>query len=128
MPWHLPDWITGYDAENAARAAVADAELRRLNELAAANGRYTAEQIRQIEQDYRNQDGFTETWQRDQIGDAFEEGLDEGRAGVNSFIGGALGQFLKSVPTILWVALVLYVFFWLGGFAWLTRKGKAVFQ
>jgi hypothetical protein len=126
MSW-LPDWITGYDAENAARAAAADAELRRINEERIARGEYSQAQIDAIRRDYEQQVSFDPATQQTQITDAFSQGLNEGRSNVNSFLSGALGQFLKSIPTLVWLGLAVWLFVWLGGFAWLTRKGKGYF-
>ena len=73
----------------------------------------------------------TDEWQadmaaRDSIDQAFYSGLDDGRQNTNKFIWGALGQFLKSVPTVVWIGLAVAAFVWLGGFKWLARitKGK----
>lgn len=53
----LPDWITGYDPENAARSAAADAELRRITAARIAQGDfYTPAEVANIRNDYINQD------------------------------------------------------------------------
>jgi hypothetical protein len=111
MSW-LPDWLTGYDAENAARAADADAQLRELN-----RERYGV--------DYVNRDDWQpDAAARDSIDAAFVSGLDDGRKNTNSFLWGTLGQFFKTVPTVVWVGLAVAAFAWLGGFTWLARNTK----
>lgn len=112
MSW-LPDWITGYDAENAARAQEADRQLR---EMGLSN--------------YDAASDYVPENQRGQIQTAFDEELD---ARANSIIGGplrgigdVLGSVLKAVPWWIWIGAALGVFGWLGGFSWLAKitRGK----
>lgn len=114
MSW-LPDWLTGYDAENAARAAEADRELRALNQ-----DRYGVP--------YVNADDYQgDAAARDSIDQAFVSGLDDGRQNTNNFLWGALGQIFKSVPTVVWIGLAVAVFAWMGGFTWLAKQTKGKF-
>lgn len=112
----LPDWLTGYDAENAARAAAADAELRRL-----------AEQRGQIVApdsfDFTSPDA-----QRQQIDQTFTDTLD---SRAKSLIGNPLAvvwstiaAILKAIPLWVWIVAALFAFYWLGGFTWAARKTK----
>ncbi len=121
MSW-LPNWLTGYDEDNAIRAAAADSELRRLNDEAIANGRYTQDQIDAIQRDYQTQEVFDPNLQTQSIDQAFVSGLDEGRNAVKSFFNGFVWQFLKSIPFVVWIGLAVALFVWLGGLSQL--KGR----
>ena len=145
MSW-LPDWLTGYDAENAARAAAADAQLQKLNQadyerggriynaVADARGVAAAEQNlatvlanrdREIngtdDGSYTGVGGYSEDVQREQIQTVFQDTLD---VQAGKIIGGpfaAIGSFLKSifkaVPWWVWLLGIVAVFVWLGGAA-----------
>lgn len=111
----LPDWLTGYDAENAERAAAADAELQRLNAL-----RYTSEaDKRAVADDYARQGAIGTTAQRNEIDDAFTDKLD---SQAQSIIGGPLGALwatvsavLKAIPLWLWIVAAVAAFLFFGG-------------
>jgi hypothetical protein len=126
----LPDWLTGYDSENAQRAADADAALRQLNKQQAAV--YGPDWEAQVNRDYATQQSFDLQTQREQVDTAFTDELD---ARAKSIIGGPLGvvwstlkAILKAIPWWVWLAAGVAVFFWLGGFPWLARKSKGVLK
>lgn len=124
MSW-LPDWLTGYDAANAQRAAAADAELRRLNQQKIDAGVYGPAVADQIAANYAAQDaqgGFSLDSQRNSIDQAFADGINDGRANTNSFLWGLVSQILKSVPSVFWVALAVFLFWKFGGFKKLSAK------
>ena len=121
MSW-LPDWLTGYDAANAARAAAADDELRRLNQAKIDAGYYSTAQAAQIQANYASQEPFDPNTQRQQIDTAFVEGLAESRDQVKGFFNGAAWQLLKSIPLVVWIGLAIAIFVWMGGLSLL--KGK----
>lgn len=109
MSW-LPDWITGYDSENAQRAADADRELQRLN-------------LERYGVPYVNQDDYQGPQAaRDSIDSAFVSGLEEGRQNVKGFFNGAVWQLLKSIPLVVWIGAAVALFIWMGGLSLL--KGK----
>lgn len=86
----LLSWLTGYDSDNAARGAAAEAERQRLNQLDAASGRYDQRTVDQIERDYGTQfntDPGT-------INDAFNEGWKEGQQNVSKFIKDVINKIL----------------------------------
>lgn len=121
MSW-LPDWLTGFDSENARKAALADDELRRLNQAAIDSGRYTPEQAAIIAADYAAQVQFGVDAQRSDIQDTFTAGVEEGRNSVKDFFNNVVWQALKSIPLVVWLGLAVALFFWLGGPVWL--KGR----
>lgn len=121
MSW-LPDWITGYDAANADAAAAADATLRGLNADRQASGGYTAAQWAQVQRDYASQESFDPAAQRDSIDSAFAAGLEDGRQNVKSFFNGAVWQFLKTIPLVVWIGAGIALFVWMGGLSLL--KGR----
>lgn len=133
MSWFsgISDWFTGYDAENARRAEAADAELRALLQKQQAAGYYTPQQWSQIEKDYASQSTIGEAGQRDEIGEAFSEGLAEGRQNITGFVRGvfdqvgkALGSVLLGVPFWVWLLVAGAVLWKLGGLGWLERRVK----
>lgn len=131
----LPDWLTGYDAENAKRAADADAYIQADNQRRIQEGYYNQEQARKIEESFHNQVAFGDTAQRDEIAKAFNEGLDDGRNNITGFVSGAfnsigktLGAVILGVPAWVWLVVALALFAWLGGFGWLTRKGRSALR
>jgi len=128
MSW-LPDWITGYDAENADRAAAADAELRRINQENRDRGLYDDATWGKIQKDYETEVSFDPGQQRDSIDDAFKEGLDQGAGNISGFISGAfnfVGKALSAVvlgiPFWVWLLVAGALFWKLGGLNMLKRK------
>ncbi len=129
MSW-LPDWLTGYDAANAARAAQADAELRRLNQAKIDSGYYTPEQVAATRRNYEADAYLDDTAARNAIDESFDQGWQEGRQNVSNTIKGALNRIVADplraviggLPWWLWLAAGLAVFGYFGGFAWLKRK------
>ena len=66
-----------------------------------------------------------------QIATAFGEGIDEGAANIRGTIGGTVkgvfGTTLKLLPWWIWLAIIVGVVGYFGGFAWLGRRwAKAV--
>jgi hypothetical protein len=61
-----------------------------------------------------------------QLWDAFDEGLSDGRKNIDSGIFNTLKTILGSVPVFVWIGIAAGIFLWLGGFAWLAKKGKGV--
>lgn len=121
----LWDWITGYDAENAARAAAADAELRRMADetyIRPGGRRYTPEHAERVAANYETDAFLGEDAARAAIGDAFDEGWEEGRENVSGFIagaankvvGGPLRAILGGIPWWVWLAAGIYVAWRLG--------------
>jgi len=132
MSW-LPDWITGYDSENAKRAEDADARLRELNAQYALD--YGPTWQAQVARNYETQVPFDQATQRADIQTAFGQGIDEGRKNVTGFISdafGFVGKTLSSVvfgiPFWVWALGAVAVFGWLGGFPWLLKKSKGVLK
>ncbi len=129
MSW-LPNWITGHDAENQARGDAAAAELTRLKDEKIASGYYTAEQAIQIQKNYETDAYLNEEEAQEAIGEAFDEGWEEGRQNVsnaisgtlNKVVGGPLRAILGGIPWWLWLAAILGVVGYFGGFAWLKKK------
>ena len=122
MSW-LPDWITGYDAENAARAREADAKLRALNAERISNGFYTPEAVKQLNDGWaRDAMPASDADARAAIDAAFVDGLNDGRNNVKGFFNGVVWQFLKSIPFVVWVGAAVALFVWLGGLSLL--KGR----
>lgn len=107
----LLSWISGYDDENAALAANADAVRQQLNAEARDRGRYDDATWRKIQADYDKQFSFDPRQQEDDITDAFEEGWSEGRGNVSNFISNALNKIVADplraviggLPWWLWV-------------------------
>ena len=125
----LPDWLTGYDSENAERANEADTRLRQLNEDRAAQ--LGPEWKAQVDANYNTQVPFDTTSQRADIQDAFGEGLEDGRRNVTGFIGGAfnfvgksLAAVLLGVPVWVWLLGGLAIWFYLGAPGARKLKGK----
>lgn len=128
MSW-LPDWITGYDSANAQRAAAADAELRTLNTQRAQT--LGEEWAALVEQDYARQEPIDEASQRAAIDQAFNQGIEEGRSNITSFITGAFNFVGKTLAAViagipLWVWLLAGVGLWiyLGAPGLRKLKGK----
>lgn len=83
-------WFPGYDSDNAARGDAATATLQQLNADAAASGRYDQATVDQIARDYGTQFNTDPST----IGDAFDEGWQEGRQNVSGFISGAINRIV----------------------------------
>jgi hypothetical protein len=112
-------WISGYDSENAARAADADAELRAINEERAKT--LGSAWKAQVDKNYASQPSFDPSVQQAEIGKAFDEGLDDGAKNVTGFFGGifdvvgkGLGAILKAIPWWVWLGLVVYFLYTTG--------------
>jgi hypothetical protein len=54
----------------------------------------------------------------------FVEGLSEGPANVRGWLADALSFPFKLIPPLGWLLIVVGLFLWLGGFAWLRGKLK----
>lgn len=118
MSW-LPDWVTGFDADNAQRAADADAYLRADNER---KGRGTT----LIQDKLAGKEGVevhanTVEGQRQEIDAAFEEGLQDGAnnitgfvSGVFKFVGKAISAVLFGIPAWAWLLGIGAVWVYLG--------------
>lgn len=112
-------WLYG-DAENAQRAAEADAELRRLNSI-----RYGV--------DYVNQDEWVPpAQQEEQIAEAFDQGWADGRKNVTSWVAkpfkvvsDGLTAVLAGIPVWVWLLAGVGVWVWLG-MPGLNRLKKAI--
>lgn len=117
MSFFLPDWLTGYDSENAARADAATAKRQQLNADALASGRYDAVTYAQIQRDYQEQFDTNP----DTIDTAFQEGWAEGRGNVSGFISGAIDKIVADplraviggLPWWLWIAALGLLGFYL---------------
>lgn len=116
----LLSWISGYDTENADRAAAADAELRRLNQA-----RYGVPYVNR--DDYLDKAGAERA-----IGEAFDEGWQDGQRNVSGFVGrifGVVGDVLKAVlfgiPFWVWLLAALFIAWRLGLLAKLVKKVRA---
>jgi hypothetical protein len=107
--------LFGYDEENAARAAAADATLARLNREKFDRGELTAEQFQVIEaRRLQSQfDADAEVW------GGFKDGLEEGRQNIQNTVKGGLnfgGSLLfGSIPWWVWLVAAAALFFWMGG-------------
>lgn len=124
MSW-LPDWLTGYDAQNAAAADAAD---RRRAELDAQ--RYESGWISLEEYQRRGQGGYGVSIadQRGDIQDTFNTAVAENAAALPGKISGSLSGLtwgiLGSIPPVLWIAGAVALFFWMGGATLLKGRLK----
>jgi len=123
----LLTWITGYDTENADRAAAADAELRRLNEA-----QYTGATLDAVRANYASQEAIGRDAQTAQINQAFGEGWQQGQNNVSAFVGrifGVVGDVLKAVlfgiPFWVWLLAGLFLAWRLGLLGKVLKKVKA---
>ena len=118
----LPDWLTGYDRDNAARAADSDAVRQRLNEEKLAAGSWTLAQYQQAAQQMTDSQFDADA----QIAGAFTEEWNARRdaltAGASSFLSGALKDIWRAVPLAVWLLLAAGLFFWLGGAALIRNR------
>jgi len=102
-------WISGYDEDNAARAAAADAELRRLNQ-----DRYGRDYVNA--DDYLGQEAALGA-----IEESFDEGWQEGQQNVSGFIGGTIKRIVADplraviggLPWWLWALALAALAFYL---------------
>lgn len=125
----LPDWLTGYDPENAARAAEADARLRQINLERALV--YGPDWQTAVDRNFETQEPFDEASQRDAINQAFGEGLKEGRGNITDaikgafdFVGKTLASVLLGVPVWAWLLAAGAVWVYLGAPGLRQLKGK----
>jgi len=102
----LPDWLTGYDEENAQAAAAADAEIKRLNVED-----YGPFYVGSDTQSYQPAD------QRAEVDDEFFTAATRFPRWSASVVGRYLLEFLRLIPWWVWVGLALVLFAWLGGFS-----------
>ena len=100
----LPDWLTGYDEENALRAQEAD---RRLRKMGLSN--------------YDQASDYDPANQRAQIDHAFTDQLYRGPNIFRKLLGETLWAILAAVPAIVWIGGAVALFWWLGGFTWAKR-------
>jgi len=141
----LPDWLTGYDAQNADAAAAADAQLQQMNatdyapggniyDTIAANDGTAAADAAQAAQKKNAASAAPsgQAAQRTQIDQAFTSTLD---SQAQAIVGGPLAVFwatvksiLKAIPWWLWLVILLVPFGYLGGFGWLSRNAKKQFS
>lgn len=116
MSW-LPNWLTGYDEENAIRAQQADAQLQAMNQQTYGTP--------YVGNDYGT---YGPAAQEAQIQEAFDTEL---QSQANSIIGGPLrglgtvvASILKAIPLWVWLAGAVVLFAWLGGFSWLAALAR----
>jgi hypothetical protein len=126
MSW-LPDWLTGYDAENAQRAADADARLRELNELRARD--LGDDWYDQVLENYANQEAFGLDAQRAEIDRAAVDSLESSAAASVGFLGNLLNTvwqpikaILKAIPLWVWLLAGVGLFLYFGGFSLIKRN------
>lgn len=122
MSW-LPDWLTGFDRENYDAGVEADRKNRAITEDL---------HNRQLISDKEYQDAVDNydeaaAYNPDQeIGDAFNQGLDEGATNIRNAVGGTVntlvGTPLKLIPWQLWLAGGLYLAWRLGAFSGLLKR------
>ena len=121
----LPDWLTGYDRVNAEKAALADIELRRLNQEAIDRGDISAEQAKLIAADYASQDSFSPfnpDLQEADIDQTFTTAVkDNAKAiqkGAKDLINSAVWEALKSIPLVVWIGLFVFLVYYTGLFTY----------
>lgn len=112
----LPDWLTGFDRENADRAAEADAKLQALN--AETYGPF-----------YQPQDSqpYGADAQAQIIDDVFFTEATRFPRWSAAWVTRGLKEFFGLLPWWLWAGALVAVFYWLGGFTWLKgslAKGR----
>ena len=132
MSWYAPNWLTGYDEENAQRGAAAAAERERIRQNEIAAGKFDPDALRRMQQDYASEVPFGVAAQEASIDEAFDEGWQEGRQNISSTIKNTLNRIVADplraviggLPWWLWVGGALALFGWLGGFGWVAKKVK----
>jgi len=117
----LPDWLTGFDAENAESAAAADAKLRAMNQARIDEGFYTPVQAAQIKKNYETQFAFGVDAQRADIDKTFTDAVKDNTRGFNKGIWDIIKTLLSAVPLSVWIIAGLVVFFMFGGLAQLKK-------
>ena len=122
MAW-LPDWITGYDSDNAAAADAADRRRADLDYAALQAGRIT-----QTEADRRAANGYGADSDADRaaIDATFADSVKDNAAaissGINNTLSFSLGKIFGAIPLSVWALGAVAVFFYMGGAALL--KGR----
>ena len=121
MSW-LPDWLTGYDAANAAAVNERQAELARREAEARANGNTPLA-------DYygRGQgQGASVADDRAAIDETFGQAVKDNASalsqGINDTLSFSVRKILGAVPWWLWLAGVFGLFLYLGGAAVLRKQ------
>lgn len=121
MSW-LPDWLTGYDAANAAAVNERQAELARREAEARANGNamladYYAGGLGQ---------GASASDDRAAIDTEFGQAVKDNASaisqGINDTLTYSLGKILGAVPWWLWLAAGFGLFLYLGGGAVIRKQ------
>lgn len=111
-------WITGGQSEEEAAANIAR-QTELLRQQAIRNNT-----VSETEKFLANVGGVESVIGA--YGEGFQEGLSEGRSNIDGAIFGTLKTIFKSVPWFVWLGVGIGIFFWLGGFAMLAKKGKGV--
>ena len=108
----LPDWLTGFDPQNAEAAAAADKRLQELN--AQTYGPFYTPKDTQA---YGTGPG------RDAVDQAFSDELDARAEGIFGtplrVLGKVLSSTLFAIPMWVWLVAAGVAFWYLGGFTWL---------
>ncbi len=121
MPWFtLPDFLTGYDADNAAAAAKAEAQRQALDAAAREAGKISAaEAARRAANGY----GVDPTAQREEITATFTDSVvDNAKSmsqGVSDAINTGVWGILKTIPLTVWLIAGVALLFYMGGGVWL---------
>lgn len=118
------------DPENDARGAAAAAQLEQIKNDRIASGYYNAAQAAQVQQSWETDAYLTPAQADAALNDAFDEGWQEGQQNVSTFIGGTLNKVVGSplkailggIPWWVWLALIVGLFFYLGGFTFLRKR------
>jgi len=133
MSW-LPDWLTGYNAENADAAQAADAQLQAMNAADYGPGGkyYSPENWATVQSNAAKEISYNPTDQRGAIQQTFSDKLAAQAAAIFGVPAGALGSviwaILKAIPWWIWLGMAFALFVWLGGLVRLKgvlAKGKA---
>lgn len=114
MSW-LPDWLTGYDAQNAAAVNERQAELARREAEARANGNvmladYYGGGLGQSASVADDRAAIDETF-----ADSVKENATAISQGINDTLSFSVGKILGAVPWWLWLAGAFGLFLYLGG-------------
>ena len=120
-----PGWFArfmGVDADNAARAAEADATRARLNAEKFERGEWNAQQYQAVQANW----AASQFSPNDQMYEAAYDGLKEGADNITGAVKGPLntagGLVWNSIPWWVWIVGAAALFFWMGGGALL--KGR----